>query len=103
VSIELERKRKEADLAYCQATKLKVYGKLSKSTQLHPDRMVGAIVDSCWSVTIGLVFDHRPIYVGFVVDKVTLGQVSLRRLRVSHVSAILLHLSERQLGEISGP
>jgi len=42
---------------------------LSKSTQLHRDRMVGAMVVRCWPVTIGIVFDLRAIYVGFVVGK----------------------------------
>jgi hypothetical protein len=102
VSTELERKRKEADLV-CQAAKLKVPGKLSKSMPLHPDRMAGSIVDSCWSVTIGLRFDPRPIYVGSAVDKVALGQISLRRLRFSHVSAFLLLLPERQRDEVNGP
>jgi len=65
--------------------------------------MVGAMVDICWSVTIVLGFHPTPIYVGFVVDKVALGQASLRRLRFSHVSTILLLLPERQMGEIDGP
>jgi hypothetical protein len=65
--------------------------------------MVGAMVDSCWPITIGLGFDPRPIYVGFVVDKVALGQEFLHRLRFSHFSTILLLLPGRQMGEIGGP
>jgi len=34
--------------------------------------MVDAMVLRYWSVTIGLGFDLRPIYVGFVVEKVAL-------------------------------
>ena len=39
-------------------------------------------------------FDHRPVRVGFVVNKVALGQVSVKVLRFSPVSVILpmLHI-----------